>query len=147
MGMIREDGIETVPCTALAILEGYVYKIDSGSSYRAALATTVTDTPFGIAVSSSLDATGAAKTLTAGETANFYALGCGKKVKVAALTTETWHRGAAVYVSQSAAADGVASADSSNNAVKIGHYFGVEGLATTATGQLIDVMLDVAQGA
>lgn len=146
MSAVREDGCEELPCTALAIKEGYQYKILSGSSYRMGLADTVADVVTGIAVESSLDAVGAAKTLVAGETALFYVPGCGKKVKVASLASKTYHRGAKVYGGQTADVDGLASTDNSNSAQCIGHYFGAENLTTAANGELIDVLLDVPIG-
>lgn len=146
MSAVREDGCEELPCAAIAIHEGYLYTIESGSSYRMDEIDTVAEVVAGIAVESSMDATGAAKTLTAGETALFYIPGCGKKVKVASLNAQTWHRGAKVYGGQTADTDAMAGTSSSNSAQAIGHYFGPEGLVTAADGELIDVLLDIPIG-
>lgn len=146
MSEVRGDGISELPCKAEAIKEGYLYKVDSSASYRMTKAAAVNDVISGVAVESSLDAVGAAKTLTAGETAIFYNPGCGKVVKVASLTALTWHRDAAVYAAPTASGSYMVSTSSANSAQKIGHYKGQEGLVTAADGELIDVLLDVPIG-
>ena len=147
MGLVRGDGKEELPCAAEAIYEGYLYRAYSGATpnYGMTITTSVGDVVAGIAEESSKDAFGAAKTLAAGDKASFYLPGCGKIVKVASVITQTWHRGAAVYTSQSANADGMVET-SSSSAVMIGHYMGPEGIQTATSGQLIEVLLDVKIG-
>jgi len=142
MSFVREDGMETVPCAAEAVKEGYFYKIET-SNYRATKTAAVDDKPFGVGAESSIEDDGDAKTLAAGDKMNFYSLGCGKKVKVAAITGLTLRRGAPLYLSQTAEADGCCGTSSSNSATKVAHYWGPDNLATTANGQLIDALLDV----
>jgi hypothetical protein len=146
MAEVRSDGISELPCKAEAIVEGRLYGVDSGSSYRMTKAAAVNDVISGIAMESSFDAVGAAKTLTAGETALFYNPGCGKVVKVASLASMTWHRDAPVYAAPTASGSYMVSTSSANSAQKIGHYKGQEGLVTAADGDLIDVLLDVSIG-
>jgi len=146
MSEVRGDGISELPCKAEAIVEGYLYKVDSSASYRMTKATAVNNVISGVAVESSLDAIGDAKTLTAGETALFYNPGCGKVVKVAAITGLTLHRDAPLYAAPTASGSYMVSTSSSDSAQKIGHYKGSEGLVTTADGDLIDVLLDVPIG-
>jgi hypothetical protein len=54
--------------------------------------------------------------------------------------------GCAVYAGQSATTDGLCETSSSNSAVLIGHYQGVQSGTTTADGDLIDVYLDAPIG-
>ncbi len=138
-----DQGIIESPCTAIPIKKGEIYTL---SSYQMAVSTTVNDAIDGIAEQTSLDDDGAAKTLTAGDKARFYRLGCGRTVDVRSLTGQTWHHGAPVYNAQTAETAGCAGTSSSNSATKIGHYVGADGLQTTADGQLIKVILDVAGG-
>jgi len=146
MVTVQDGRIRELPCKAEAIVQGYAYKVDSSASYRMTKASAVNDVCSGIAMESSLDANGDAKTLAAGETALFYAPGCGKIAKVASLTGLTWHRDAPVYLAPTASGSYMVSTSSANSAQKIGHYSGQEGLVTTANGQLIDVLLDVSIG-
>lgn len=139
MAAVNESGIINLPCDSAAIKEGYCYYNNSG---QLAKITTVAQVIVGIAVESSYDDEGAAKTLTSGQKMPFYLPGCNKIVKVASVTGVTWNIGEAVYGGQTADTDGCVNNDSSNSAVMIGHYYGPEGVATSANGDLIDVLLD-----
>jgi hypothetical protein len=139
MSAVNETGILNLPCSAIVIYEGYLYVASSG---QMALATAVTDDVM-VAVESSIDDDGAAKTLTAGDSMPFFVMGTGKVVKVASLTGITYTLGCAVYCSTT---DGVCDTTSANSATMIGHYVGPNNVATASTGDLIDVCLDVQMG-
>lgn len=141
MALVRGDGIEDIPCAAEIIHEGYIYKLDA--NYRATKTTAASNTVIGVAVMTSVDDTGAQKTLAAGQVMPFFILGCGKKVKVASVSGVTYRRGAPVFASGTA---GMVTATPSNGAAIIGHYFGNDNLQTSADGELIDVVLDVPIG-
>lgn len=143
MAAVNEKGVINLPCAAEAIKEGYCYYNSSGNLTKI---TTVAQVIVGIAVESSYDDEGAAKTLAAGQKMPFYLPGCGKIVKLASITGVTWNIGEAVYGGQTADTDGCVNNDSSNSAVMIGHYYGPEGVATSANGDLIDVLLDCKVG-
>ena len=147
MAMVNAGDIRTEACAAEAIYEGWLYK-QVTSAYQMTKTTACTDVPGGVAVDSSKDALGAARTLTAGDRHNFYKMGCGKVVKVAMIVSQTLHKNAAVYVAQASSTTNYGMADvvGTNSAIKIGHYVGTEGITTTA-GQLVDVVLDVPIGA
>ena len=143
MAIVNDSGIKNMQCAAEAIKEGYCYYNSSGNLTKI---TTVAQVIVGIAAQSSIDDEGAAKTLTAGQTMPFYLPGCGKIVKLASITGVTWNIGEAVFGGQSADTDGLVNNDSSNSAVMIGHYYGPEAVATSANGDLIDVLLDCKVG-
>jgi hypothetical protein len=136
--------MEPMPCAAEAIKAGYLYKSDG--SYNMTKTTTVTDVVLGIAVVSSIDDNGDAKTLTAGQVMNFYRPGCGKKVQVAMITGITLRRGDRIYTAQTAEEDGCAKNSSANSAVAIGTYHGPDNHLTTANGELAAVVLDTPVG-
>lgn len=138
------DGLESLPCAAEAIKEGYLYKVDG--SYNMTKTTDVTDVVLGIAAASSVDDNGDAKILTAGQKMNFFRPGCGKKVKVAMVAGITLRRGDRIYTSQTAEADGCAKNSSANSAVCIGTYYGPDNVTTTSNGELADVVLDTPVG-
>lgn len=143
MSEVHAGGIVPLPCAAEIIYEGKTYKWSSG---QATITTTVADVICGVAVKSSLDDEGAAKTLTAGDKFPFFMPGCNKIVKMASLASITWNKGEAVYGGQTADADGLVSNVSDNSAVLIGHYMGPEGVAVATAGDLIDVLMDVGTG-
>lgn len=143
MAIVNDSGMIPLPCAAEAIKEGYGYYNSSGNMTKI---TTVAQVIVAIAAASSIDDQGAAKTLTTGQKMNFFVPGCGKIVKLASVAGITWNIGESVYGGQTADADGCFSNDNSNSAVKIGHYYGPEGLATSADGDQIDVLLDVPIG-
>jgi hypothetical protein len=138
------DGLESLPCAAEAILQGYLYKADG--SYNMTKIASVTDVILGIAAVSSIDDNGDAKTLTAGQKMNFYRPGCGKKVKVAMITGITLRRGDRIYGAQTAEENGCAKNSSANSAVCIGTYYGPDNHLTAANGELADVALDTPVG-
>ena len=142
MAAVNESGIVNLPCAAEAIYEGYLYKISSG---QATIATTVTDDCV-IAVQSSIDDDGAAKTLAANQKMPFYLPHCGKVVKVASLNAMTYTIGAGVYMGPSASTDGLCGSSSGSSATRIGTYYGPNNVATSADGDLIDVLLDTPFG-
>jgi hypothetical protein len=142
MAAINETGIVNLPCAAVAIYEGYLYITPTAMTKQTTVATAV----YGIAVESSIDDEGNAKTLAAGQKMPFYLPGCGKIVKVASATGQTWNVGEAAYAGQSATADGCVETSNSNSAILIGHYFGVEAGTTTVDGQLVPILLDAPIG-
>ena len=141
MAAVNESGIVNLPCTAIIIYEGHLYKFSSG---QMALQTDDAD-PVVIAVESSVDDLGDAKTLTAGETMPFFVPGCGKIVKVASLTGITYTLGCAVYNCPDGSTDGLCCV-TATTATLIGHYMGPNSVATTKDGDLVDVLLDAPIG-
>ena len=143
MALVLAGGIKNLPCAAIALHEGYLYYINSGVM---TLYTTVAQVIAGIAVESSIDDLGDAKTLSSGQMMPFFTPGCGKIVKVASKTGVTWTLSQKVYGGQTATTDGLADDTGTNGAILLGHYMGPNGVATTADGDLIDVALDVPIG-
>ena len=149
MAMVNAGDIRTEACAAEAINEGWLYK-QVTTAYQMTKTTACADVVAGVAVDTSKDALGAARTLAAGDRHNFYKMGCDKVVKVAMIASQTLHKNAPVYVAQASGATNYGMADvvGTNSAIKIGHYVGVEGITTSSTaGQLVDVVLDVPIGA
>lgn len=148
MGMVRETGVVPVSlrCAAEAIYEGMVYK-DDGSG-RMTKITAAADKPVAVALESSIDPkTGAAKTMTAGNSMPFALVGSGAIVSVRSENSTTYQSFGAVYTCQDAGTDGYCNSDNSNNAVKFGHYLEPDNHKTTAAGEFITVILDVAPAA
>lgn len=148
MGIVVDTGGKAVSleCAAEAVTEGYVYK-DDGNGHMTAIAS-VTDTPYAVALESSLDVqTGEASTLAAGAEMPFALLGSGMIVSVASENATTYQAFAAVYTGQTASTNGYVDSSSGNSAVKIGHYVGKDAFTTAAAGELITVRLDVAPAA
>ena len=71
-------------------------------------------------------------------------VGSGDKVFVASQTGLTWATGDTCFMSD--ATDGMCRNASETSSRPIGHYMGV-GTTTTADGDLVEIVLDVAQGA
>jgi len=138
MAVVNESGMVNFQCAGEIIYEGHCYVPSSG---RMTKTTTVSDDVV-IAAESSIDDLGVAKLLTAGQTMPFFVPGCGKTVKVASKTTITYTLLCAVYLSTT---DGLVDT-SSSGATMIGHYAGPNNVATSADGDLIDVILDVPIG-
>ncbi len=82
------------------------------------------------------------KTTVSGDRAGVFLLGSGAIVKVASVTTITYTLGCKVYLDD--AVDGMVNKTAATS-VPIGHYVG-DGEATTASGDLVDVVLDVPIG-
>lgn len=121
--------------------EGLVLKKDSGNTLT--LITAKGDTAVAVLDQAFVDATQTAKTTVTGDKVGVFFLGSGAIVKVASETTITYTSGCAVYLADST--DGMVNITASTSR-PIGHYVG-DGEATTASGDLIDVILDVAIGA
>ena len=126
--MADQDMIRTGPFAAVAVLEGETLIV---SSYQLTQSTAVNDTVVGVAAQKTIDDTGAALTLTAGDFAGYYPLGCGAVVNCLSLTGQTWRFGAIVYNCQTASANGRVETDSSNSATKIGRYVGPDNVLTS----------------
>ena len=122
------DGAIQGPFAAVAVLEGEVLKV---SSYALTQSTNVDDTVVGVAAQKSIDDTGTALTLTAGDYWPYYPLGCGKVVNVLSLTGQTWRYGAIVYNCQTSYANGRVETSSSSSATKIGRYVGPDNVLTS----------------
>lgn len=146
MTILKDMGKKPIslPCAAEAIYEGYVYK-ESSTTNRMTAITAKDDEAFAIALSSTVDCqTGDAKTMTAGDNWEFALLGSRMTVQVASKTGTTYQFGGKVYLSDDK--DGMVNA-TADTSVPIGHYVGPDAIATTASGQLIEVYLDIAIGA
>jgi len=138
MAVVNDKGIINLPCANEVIYEGYCYVSSSGNMTKT---TTASDDVL-IAVESSIDSEGAAKTLAAGQKMPFFVMGSGRTVKVASAISITYTLLCPVYLSTT---DGLVDTTSSS-ATMIGHYVGPNNVATVASGDLIDVILDVPCG-
>lgn len=139
--VILGDGISrTEPFAAsLTVTEGTLYMI---STNRLTTTTAVTSKPYAVATEDDLDSAGTARTTTAGDRLNVALIGSGEIVMVKSITAQTYAKGAAVYVTQTAGTDGQVETDTSNSAVKMGHYVGAGEVTSGVTK--IKVILDVA---
>ena len=135
-----QEAGRALPVTAIAINEGYLYKL---SSNQMAACTAVDDTVVGVAVYTTVDADGDAKTMTAGDKVNFFLLGSGLEVNVAMVASESLTTGCTIYNEQTTGTDGHASIDSSNSATAIGHYYGDAQTTSSTAGTLYPVTLDI----
>jgi len=125
--------------------EGLVVK--KGSANTVEITASVTDTAFGILDQGFVDDEGNARTTVSGDKVAVFQLGTGAIVNVKSLASQTWTIGAAVYLSQTASANGMVETSSSNSPKLIGHYAG-EGEETSSTdGDLIPVVLSMPPGA
>lgn len=145
MAVIMDNGVlpASKDCAAEAIYEGKVYTYNSSGMMT--VATNVSATAYAVAICSSYKANGDAKTMAAGEGHPFAMLGSNMLVHCYSANSETYEVGAAVYL---AAVDGaVSTAATTTGTVCIGTYEGMDGLVTTAVGDLVAVRLDRAPGA
>lgn len=144
MAVIMDNGVlpASKDCAAEAIYEGKVYTYDSDG--RMTVATDVSATAYGVAICSSYKANGDAKTMAAGEGHPFAMLGSNMLVHCYSAISATYSVGAAVYLD---VVNGAVSTASGGSAVVIGTYEGMDGLVTTAAGDLVAVRLDRAPGA
>ena len=139
MADVRYTGVKTVPmkCTAIAPVEGYMYH-DNGSGSME-LCHINTEDCHGVAAYSSIDCqTGAAKTLTAGDSFPFYLIGSGAIVGVASEAI-TWQFGDIVTLGATVVHMAMAAG---SGHTRIGHYIGVDNTAVSA-GDIITVVLDI----
>lgn len=144
MAVIMDNGVlpASKDCAAEAIYEGKVYTYNS--SGRMTVATNVSATAYAVAICSSYKANGDAKTMAAGEGHPFAMLGSNMLVHCYSAISATYAVGAAVYLD---AVDGAVSTASTTGTICIGTYEGMDGLVTTAVGDLVAVRLDRAPGA
>lgn len=144
MAVIMDNGVlpASKDCAKEVIYEGKVYTYDS--SGRMTVATNVSATAYAVAICSSYKANGDAKTMAAGEGHPFAMLGSNMLVHCYSANSVTYEVGAAVYLD---AVDGAVNTTSSSGTVCIGTYEGMDGLVTTAEGDLVAVRLDRAPGA
>jgi len=91
-----------------------------------------------------VDESQTAKTTASGDKLGVFFIGSGAVVRMASQTTLTWAFGDTVFISD--ASNGMVRNATETNSRPIGHYVG-EGETTTADGDLINVILDVAVGA
>lgn len=117
--------------------EGAVLKKGSGNTLE--ITTVKGDAAVAVMDQSFVDMTQTAKTTVTGDRAGVFFLGSGAIVKVKSATTITYTVGARVFLD-----DGVDGAINITAATStpIGHYVG-DGEATTADGDLVDVILDI----
>jgi len=144
MAVIMDNGVlpASKDCAAEVIYEGKVYTYDS--SGRMTVATDVSATAYAVAICSSYKANGDAKTMTAGEGHPFAMLGSNMLVHCYSANSATYADGGIVYLHDTV--DGAVTTSSSSS-VAIGTYEGMNGLVTTAEGDLVAVRLNRAPGA
>jgi predicted RecA/RadA family phage recombinase len=144
MGVIIDTGVNgiSMECAAEAIYEGKCYMYSSGNL---TVCTADHDECVAVALDSTINqSTGGALTLTAGDGASFALIGSGMIVGVCSGITETWAKGAKVYLHDTV--DGAVTSSSSSS-VCIGTFMGKPGLVTAASLEIIPVMLNKAPGA
>ena len=117
--------------------EGLVLKKDSGNTLT--LITAKGDAAVAVLDQAFVDATQTAKTTVSGDKVGVFFLGSGAIVKVASVTTITYTTGCLVYLADDV--DGMVNITGATS-TPIGHYVG-DGEATTASGDLVDVILDM----
>lgn len=145
--MTAVDGISkpfNYPVSAsLATLsqEGIVLKKDTGNTLT--LITAKGDLVHAVLDQAFVDSSQTAKTTVSGDRVPVFWVGSGAVVRVASVTTITWAFGEAAYLSDTV--DGMVTNVAATSR-PIGHYVG-EGETTTASGDLVNVLLDVAVGA
>lgn len=139
MAIIVQNGVspESKNCAAEAIYEGKLYKYDTSGNLT--VITAKGDAAAAVAVASSYETDGTAKTMTAGEGHPFVMINSNVIVQCYSGITETYSVGAAVYLHDSV--DGAVTTSNSSS-VCIGTYEGMDGLVTTAAGDLVAVRLD-----
>ncbi len=144
MAVIMDNGVlpASKDCAAEVIYEGKVYKYDAYG--RMTVITGKTDLAQGVAICSSYKANGDAKTMAAGEGHPFAMLGSNMLVHCYSGISETYTDGGIVYLHDTV--DGAVTTSSSSS-VAIGTYEGMNGLVTTAEGDLVAVRLNRAPGA
>ena len=144
MAVIMDNGVlpASKDCAAEVIYEGKVYKYNS--SGRMTVITGKTDLAQAVAICSSYKANGDAKTMAAGEGHPFAMLGSNMLVHCYSANSETYTDGGIVYLHDTV--DGAVTTSSSSS-VAIGTYEGMNGLVTTAEGDLVAVRLNRAPGA
>lgn len=144
MAVIMDNGVlpASKDCAAEVIYEGKVYKYNS--SGRMTVITGKTDLAQAVAICSSYKANGDAKTMAAGEGHPFAMLGSNMLVHCYSGISETYTDGGIVYLHDTV--DGAVTTSSSSS-VAIGTYEGMNGLVTTAVGDLVAVRLNRAPGA
>jgi len=144
MAVIMDNGVlpASKDCAAEVIYEGKVYKYNS--SGRMTVITGKTDLAQAVAICSSYKANGDAKTMAEGEGHPFAMLGSNMLVHCYSGISETYTDGGIVYLHDTV--DGAVTTSSSSS-VAIGTYEGMNGLVTTAEGDLVAVRLNRAPGA
>lgn len=144
MAVIMDNGVlpASKDCAAEVIYEGKVYKYDS--SGRMTVITGKADLAQGVAICSSFEVDGDAKTMTAGEGHPFAMMGSNMLVHCYSVVSATYAVGAIVYLDNDV--DGAVTT-ANDSSVAIGTYEGMDDLATTAAGDLVAVRLNRAPGA
>ncbi len=142
MAGILDNGVlpASKDCAAEVINEGKVYKYNTAGNMTVTTATN--DAASGVAICSSYKANGDAKTMAAGEGHPFAMIGSNMLVHCYSVSGTTYQVGAAVYLD-----NGVSGAVDNTGTTVIGTYEGMDGLVTTAAGDLVAVRLDRAPGA
>lgn len=141
MAVILDNGVlpASKDCAAEVIYEGKVYKYNGDG--RMTVATTGS-TAYAVAICSSFEVDGDAKTMAAGEGHPFAMMGSNMLVHCYSVSGTTYSGGNKVYLST--ATDGAVN---STGTVIIGTYEGKNGLVTTTLGDLVAVRLDRAPAA
>lgn len=143
MSVILDNGVlpSNLECAAEVIYNGYLY-MDDGNGHMT-ITTDDHSTVRAVALSSSVDVAGTAKTMTAGEGFAFAEMNCGMVVEVASVDSATYSWGCLVYASDT---NGLCDTATSS-AVCIGTYAGKDGLQVVDAGELIPVRLNRTTGA
>lgn len=122
--------------------EGLVLKKGSGNALE--LAVGKADQCVAILDQAFVDESQTARTTASGDELGVFVIGSGGTVRVASKTGITWALGDTCFITD--ATDGMALNVTETNSRPIGHYVG-SGETTTADGDLVSIILDVAQGA
>lgn len=117
--------------------EGLVLKKGSGNTLE--VITAKGDAAVAVLDQAFVDSTQTAKTTVTGDRVGVFLLGSGAIIKVASATTITYTVGCKVYLDDGL--DGGVNVTAATS-TPIGHYVG-DGEATTADGDLVDIVLDV----
>jgi hypothetical protein len=130
-----------LPCTAIAINEGYMYTEDGGGQME--LQHVNTHDTIAVGAYDSLDVqTGASAAKVAGDHHAFYLIGSGAIVNMANEVTHTWQFGDLVTAGTTTT---YLAAHDASGATHVGHYIGIDNTQFTV-GQLIKVVLDIPIG-
>lgn len=138
MGTLGDSVVRTEPfAVSQTVQAGLIFKI---ASDRLTVIDAKANTAYAVALETFQDSAGTARTTVAGDRLPVALIGSGEIVQIKSVTAKTYAKGAAVYLDDSADGQCTVTDDTST---KIGHYVG-PGKLTASAGELIKVMLDVA---
>lgn len=138
MGTLGDAVVRTEPfAVSQTVQAGLLFKI---ASNRLTVIDAKANTPYAVALETFQDSAGTARTTVAGNRLPVALIGSGEIVQIKSVTAQTYAKGGAVYLDD--AVDGQCTA-TNDTSTKIGHYVG-PGVVTASGGELVKVMLDVA---